>query len=88
LHVDTATLDFVADVQNLTIRLPAATVRKAKLVATERGTSISALVAEKIEEIVGEERAYDAARRHALRLLERGYRLGGRRIDRDALHER
>ena len=78
----------MAGVQNLTIRLPTSVVRKAKLVATERGTSISALVAEKIEEIVGEDKAYEAARRHALRLLERGYPLGGRRIDRDALHER
>ncbi len=78
----------MAGVQNLTIRLPTSVVRKAKLVATERGTSISALVAEKIEEIVGEDKAYEAARRHALRLLERGYHLGGRRIDRDALHAR
>lgn len=78
----------MAEVQNLTIRLPTSIVKKAKLVATERGTSISALVAEKIEEIVGEDKAYESARRHALRLLERGYHLGGRRIDRDALHER
>lgn len=78
----------MAGSQNLTIRLPVSVVKKAKLVATERGTSISALVAEKIEEIVGEDKAYDAARRHALQLLQRGFRLGGKRIDRDALHDR
>ena len=78
----------MAGVQNLTIRLPTSIVKKAKLVATERGTSISALIAEKIEEIAGDDKAYEAARRHALRLLERGYHLGSRRINRDALHER
>ena len=63
--------------QNLTLKLPAETIRKAKVVAAERGTSISALVTEKIEELVGEDAAYAAAKRRALEWLQQGWHLGG-----------
>ena len=63
--------------QNLTLKLPADTIRKAKVVAAERGTSISALVADKIEEIVGEDAAYRTARRRAFEWLAHGWHLGG-----------
>ena len=66
------------DSQNLTVKLPASTVRKAKIVAAGRGASISALVAEKIEELVGEDAKYQAARRRALDWLAQGWHLGGR----------
>lgn len=72
--------------RNITLKLPAETLRKAKVVAAERGTSISALLAEKIEELVGEDEEYEAARRHALRWLDRGWKLGGRPVSRDGLH--
>ena len=78
----------MAVTQNLTIRLPVTTLKKARIAAAKRGTSISALVAEKIEEISGENDVYDAAKRHAFRLLDRGLSLGGRMASRNALHER
>ena len=64
--------------QNLTIKLPVDTIRQAKIIAAERGTSISALVAEKIEEAIGEDAKYQAARRRAVQWLEQGWHLGGR----------
>ena len=64
--------------QNLTLKLPAETVRKAKVVAAERGTSISALVTKKIEELVGEDAEYQAAKRRAFEWLKQGWRLGRR----------
>ena len=64
--------------QNLTLKLPIETVRKAKVVAAERGTSISALVAEKIEELVGEDAEYQAAKRRAFEWMTQGWHLGGR----------
>jgi len=63
--------------QNLTLKLPIETVRKAKIVAAERGTSISSLVAEKIEELVGEDAEYQMAKRRALEWLRQGWPLGG-----------
>ena len=64
--------------QNLTLKLPAETVRKAKVVAAERGTSISALVTKKIEELVGEDAEYQAAKRRAFEWLKQGWHLGTR----------
>jgi len=75
--------------QNLTISLDRQTIRKAKIVAARRSTSISGLLARQIEILVGEEEAYERAEREALALLDRGFHLGGViRASRDELHER
>ena len=62
--------------QNLTLKLSAETIRRAKVVAAERNRSISALVAAKIEELVGEDAKYRAAERRALAWLAQGWHLG------------
>jgi hypothetical protein len=74
--------------QNLTVQLDRETVRKARVLAARRGTSISAMVAAQIQESVEAEAAYDTALRSALELLGQGFHLGGGRLNRDALHER
>jgi hypothetical protein len=75
--------------QNLTIRLDRQVIRKAKIVAAKRSTSISGLVARQIEILVGEEEAFERAEREALSLLEHAIHLGGTTpLSRDELHER
>ncbi len=75
--------------QNLTISLDRETVRKARILAGRRETSISALVAAQIEALVSEDEARDGAKREALRLLDVGFHLGGvHQRDRAKLHER
>jgi predicted transcriptional regulator len=75
--------------QNLTISISPDTVRKARILAARRGTSISGLVAEEIEKLVGIEEAWERSERSALAMLEDGFHLGGRIIaSRDELHER
>jgi len=75
--------------QNVTISLSRQTIRKAKILAARRDTSISGLLAEQIEVLVGEEEAYERARRQAMTLLNQGFHLGGAiRVSRDELHER
>jgi predicted DNA-binding protein len=75
--------------QNVTVRLPKETIRKAKALAAQRSTSISALVAERIEALVGEDEAYERAKRRALALMERGFPTGPKSyITRDELHGR
>ena len=64
--------------QNLTLKLPADMVRQIKVIGAERGASISGLLAEKLEELVGEDAEYEAARRRALEWLVQGWHLGGR----------
>jgi predicted DNA-binding protein len=75
--------------RNLTVRLNRETIRKAKVLAAKRSTSISGLVAQQIEVLVGEDEAYELAKRQALELLEKGFDLGGKiRASRDEWHER
>ena len=75
--------------QNLTIRLDRETIRKARIIAAKRSTSISGLVARQIEILAGEEEDYEHAKRRALALLDQGFDLGGEiRATRDELHER
>ena len=69
--------------QNVTLKMSADLVRKAKIVAAERGTSISALLTARIEDLVGEEAEYEAARRQAFRRLDQGWHLGRRPAARD-----
>jgi hypothetical protein len=75
--------------QNLTISLDQATIRKAKVIAAQRGTSVSRLVTEVIERLAGDEDAYQAAMREALETLDHGFDLGGTiHATRDELHDR
>ena len=75
--------------QNLTLSLPQQTIRKAKVLAARRGSSISGLLAEQIEILVGEEEAYERAQRQANALLDQGVHLGGViHASRDEWHER
>jgi hypothetical protein len=77
------------DKQNVTIALSPETVRKARVLAAQRSTSISGLLAEQIERLVGEEEAWERAERCALALLEEEFHLGGViTATRDELHER
>jgi uncharacterized protein YigA (DUF484 family) len=75
--------------QNVTISLDRQLLKKARILAAKRETSISGLLAQEIEALVGEEEAYQRAECEARALLEKGFHLGGViRASRDALHER
>ena len=75
--------------QNVTVSLDREVIQKAKVVAARRSTSISGLLAQQIENLVGEEEAYERAERQALSLLDQGFHLGGAiRASREELHER
>ncbi len=77
--------------QNVTLALPADKVRRLKVLAAERGSSISRMLTEALDEILDRESGYEAARRRSLAGLEQGWDLGTHgRITwtRDELHER
>ncbi len=78
-----------SDKQNLTISLTRQVLKKAKILAARRETSISGLIAQEIEFLVGEEEAYERAELQARALLDKGFHLGGTiRVSREELHER
>jgi len=72
--------------QNVTLKLPVDALKKAKVAAAERGTSLSALLIQKLEESLGEQAAYEAARKRALKWLDSGWHLGGQPVIRDRMH--
>lgn len=77
--------------QNVTLAIPKTLLRKAKVVAAERQTSLSALLTQLLIDLVRQEDEYEQARQRSLALLERGFELGtyGKITwSRDELHER
>ena len=74
---------------NITVAISADLAREAKVLAARRGTSLSRLVAEKIEELVQRDREYGAAKRRALRRMRAASDRGWRKpASRDEIHER
>lgn len=77
--------------QNVTLALPRRVLTRVKVLAAERGTSISALLAGLLAEAVDGDDAYARARQRGLATLDRPADLGtrGRRpVSREELHER
>jgi Family of unknown function (DUF6364) len=75
--------------KNLTLKLDADLIQVAKVEAARRGSSISALVAEKLEEIASQGNQYERAKKRALALMKEGWNLGWKKPkSRDELHER
>jgi len=75
--------------QNVTISLSKQVLKKARILAARRETSISGLLAQEITTLVDNEDAYERAERQALSLLDQGFHLGGViRATRDDWHDR
>lgn len=75
--------------RNITLKIDAELLRQIKILAAERGSSVSALLAERLEAFVRERKAYEQARRRAIRRLREGFDLNWiRPASRDVLHER
>lgn len=77
--------------QNITLSVPKDLLRKAKITAAERGTSVTALVIELLREEMELEREYSEAQKRELETMEGGldYRIPppGRRWHRSDLHD-
>jgi hypothetical protein len=74
---------------NVTLRLDAELLREARILAAEEDSSISALLAAKLEQAVLERRGYRQARERAKARLRTGYDLGWTPLaSRDELYER
>jgi predicted transcriptional regulator len=77
--------------QNLTVSLPKEIVRRVKVVAAQKGTSVSRMLTDALEQIVAHDDVYERARQRHLALLKRPINLGTRgraTWSRDDLHHR
>jgi len=84
LHVS-----FVSEARNITLALDEGTLREARVLAAQRGLSVSAFLRGALSELVERERGYAKARDSAMRRLRRGQSLGGGPlVSREGLHDR
>ena len=77
--------------QNVTLALPKDVLRKAKILAINRNTSLSGLLTQTLVDLVARQEDYQAARQRSLAMLSTAFDLGtGGKLDwkREALHER
>jgi hypothetical protein len=74
---------------NITLKIESDLLREARVLAAEEGTSISAMVAARLEQVVRERKGYHQARRRAVARLRKGFDLRWTPPrSRDELHER
>jgi hypothetical protein len=74
---------------NITLKLDAGLLRDARILAAEEGTSVSAMLATRLEQAVRERHGYNQARRRAVARLQKGFDLHWTPPrSRDELHER
>ena len=73
---------------NLTLQMDAEVIRRARIVAAKRGTSVSALAATRLRELVDEDERVELARARAEAILKRATQRGSRGWTRDELHDR
>jgi hypothetical protein len=74
--------------RNLTVQLEDDVIKRAKVLAARRGTSVSTLVATELERLVADDDRYQDAYRRAQRALAGAVNRGGRRWRRDDLYDR
>ena len=74
---------------NITLKLDSGLLREARILAAEESSSISRLLAARLEELIRERKGYASARRRALARLREGFDLRWTPPgSRDELHER
>ena|ERR1035437_294066 len=84
-----ATRDYVLLMKtNVTLKLDADLLREVRVLAAEEDTSISAMLAARLEQIVRERKTYHRARGRALARLREGMDLRWTPGSRDEIHER
>ena len=79
----------VSTARNITLALDEETLREARVLAAQRGLSVSAFLRGELAGLVERQRGYTKAREAAVRRLRRGQSLGGGRLPaREELHDR
>jgi hypothetical protein len=74
--------------KNITLRLDEGILKEARHRAVEADQSLSQWVTGLITREVGNDEAYERAKKRAIRRMRKGFPMGGKPIPRDELHER
>jgi predicted transcriptional regulator len=74
---------------NITLKLDADLLKRVKVLAAQTGTSVSAMLTTKLEEVVTKDEEYEEAKKRAKALMRESAGSGWRKPkSRDELHER
>jgi hypothetical protein len=75
--------------QNITLSIEKELIKKGKVIAARKDSSVSKMMSDLLKEIVDRDDRFEAAKRNALNTLKKGFHLGGRITwKREDLHER
>ena len=75
--------------QNITLSLDKDLIRKSKIIAAQRETSISKMLSEELKRLIQHDEQYELAKRKAYANLKTGFHFGGKiTASREELHER
>lgn len=75
--------------QNITLSLDKELIKKGKILASNKETSLSRLLSDFLKQIIEEEELYERSKSKALDILNKGFHLGGKiTSSREELHAR
>lgn len=75
--------------QNITLSIDKDLIRKSKVIAAQRETSVSKLLSGELEKLIRHSEQYECAKKRAFSNLKAGFHFGGKIIaSREELHER
>lgn len=63
--------------QNITLSIEKELIKKSKVIAARKDTSVSKMISDMLKEIVDRDDRFEAAKRNALSTLKKGFHLGG-----------
>jgi len=75
--------------QNITLSIDQDLIKKVKVMAAQRQTSISGMLSDELRKVIQETEEYQWAKRRAMNNLKKGFHFGGVTMpSREDLHER
>ena len=75
--------------QNITLSINKDLIRKVKILAAQKQTSISGMLSQELQKILADSEKYELLKRKALTNINQGFHLGGKiAVSREELHER
>lgn len=75
--------------QNITLSIDKEIIKKARVLAAQRQTSISRMLSEELQKLIEDSIEYERSKKKALHYMAKGFHLGGKiTVSREELHER
>jgi hypothetical protein len=74
--------------RNITVAIDAGLLKKARVIAAQRGSSVSGLLADHLRSLVEKDDEYERCHKRALELMETPMNIGGPPLSREEVNDR